>query len=453
MATYFGFEPYTGEEKYVFVSYKSEETEIAAKYAKYLHNNGVNVYYDAALSAGDNWAKELLDAVKRENCVGVVFLVSKLAVGSQPIIDEITRAHYSQKPILAVYIEDVPNLEEPLKTYLSYTQSVFAWKLDDEKAHEAVLSGAKNLIEGNKAPVARDTKIDEHWKTAQFFLANAKRGAAHVASTGERFPNFENDISKAQNELKQMVSASPTDYRGWLGLALCECMLGACSLDEAKQRFSAAAANYSYVMAAQADKLASFEYTEAKTQMWRGVLRLIEKELSSAQNNKTSLEVLNKNITALEHCFGHTEPFVRREYDALAAKVKESISYLTPQIIFEYRFISSSSVEIVKYNGSDSAVTIPSEAEGKRVVSIAERAFADNPAVVSVTVPACVESIGNEAFSGCVSLVDAFLPDKVKFGNAVFKNCGNVTLHSTGKLFSTVKSYAAKNGIMFASVK
>lgn len=448
MATYFGFEPYIGDDKYVFISYKSEESEKAAVFAQYLHENGVNVYYDAALSVGDKWAKQLLDAVKKENCVGVIFLASKLAIGSQPIIDEITRAHYSQKPILAVYLEDLPNLEEPLKTYLSYTQSIFAWKYDEIQACEKLLQGAQNLLEGEKAPAERETKMEEHWKTARFFLSNAGRGAAHLAATGERLPNFEKDIDKAKAEFQQMTELAPTDYRGWFGLALCECMLGACSLDEAKQRFSAAAANYSYVMAAQADKLAGAEYTAAKSQMWRGVLRLIERSLDQANGSNSALCSLLEEVSALENCFGHTEPFVRSEYDALIEKIKTCISELPLEQVFEWKQISSSAVELVKYNGDEKAVIIPSEFDGKQVVSIGEKAFA-NTAITSVIVLECVKSIGDKAFADCASLLEVCLPDRIKFGAAVFENCKNLTLYSAGKLFSSVKSYAAKNHIKY----
>ena len=51
---------------------------------------------------------------------------------------------------------------------------------------------------------------------------------------------------------------------------------------------------------------------------------------------------------------------------------------------------------LIKYNGSDSSVTIPSS-----VISIEKEAFYNNNALYSVTIPSSVKSIGEFAFSGC----------------------------------------------------
>ncbi len=61
---------------------------------------------------------------------------------------------------------------------------------------------------------------------------------------------------------------------------------------------------------------------------------------------------------------------------------------------------------ITAYSGSDSSVTVPMTAEGLSVTAIGERAFAENTAVAAVHLPVSVVSIGDEAFRGCVNLVE-----------------------------------------------
>ncbi|MBQ4143796.1 MAG: leucine-rich repeat protein, partial [Thermoguttaceae bacterium] len=61
-------------------------------------------------------------------------------------------------------------------------------------------------------------------------------------------------------------------------------------------------------------------------------------------------------------------------------------------------------IEITKYTGSASSVTIPSSIDGLPVTSIGNEAFWCCKSLTSVTIPDSVTSIGNEAFWCCKSL-------------------------------------------------
>ena len=79
--------------------------------------------------------------------------------------------------------------------------------------------------------------------------------------------------------------------------------------------------------------------------------------------------------------------------------------------IFDYKK-SSTSIEITKYKGTDTMLSIPSEIEGLPVVSIGDTTF-KNSAIKSVYIPSSVTSIGTTSFYGCTRL------DEVVFeGNA-----------------------------------
>ena len=65
---------------------------------------------------------------------------------------------------------------------------------------------------------------------------------------------------------------------------------------------------------------------------------------------------------------------------------------------------------LVRYNGNDSIVIIPSIYNGKKVAFIDKLAFQNNTTITSVYIPDSVTSIGAGAFSGCSSLENITIP-------------------------------------------
>ena len=84
------------------------------------------------------------------------------------------------------------------------------------------------------------------------------------------------------------------------------------------------------------------------------------------------------------------------------------------------------------YRGS---IVIPSTVmyEGEKYIvnAIADDAFSDCTLLNSITIPAGVESIGEEAFSGCDALAEVFVgrPEPVEIAENTFTNRSNATLH------------------------
>jgi BspA type Leucine rich repeat region (6 copies) len=107
---------------------------------------------------------------------------------------------------------------------------------------------------------------------------------------------------------------------------------------------------------------------------------------------------------------------------ATAAAVQAQFSYTT----------SDGAVTITGYNGPGGAVTIPSVINGLPVTSIGESAFANCTSLTSISIPASVISIGEEAFfySG---LTSATIPDSVtSIGYAAFGYCTSLTSATIG---------------------
>ena len=76
------------------------------------------------------------------------------------------------------------------------------------------------------------------------------------------------------------------------------------------------------------------------------------------------------------------------------------------------------------YEGDNTDLVIPEEYNGKKVARIKSRAFINNTAITSVTIPDSVTNIGSSAFAGCGNLKSATLGEGVTNINAyAFKDC------------------------------
>lgn len=94
-----------------------------------------------------------------------------------------------------------------------------------------------------------------------------------------------------------------------------------------------------------------------------------------------------------------------------------------------YQKISNGTISIQKYLGTDENVVIPEYFKEGMVTQISSRAFWNNTAIKTVTIPTLVVSIGLSAFEGCTSLETV----NVEIGNAMsyigpsaFKDCTNL---------------------------
>ena len=86
--------------------------------------------------------------------------------------------------------------------------------------------------------------------------------------------------------------------------------------------------------------------------------------------------------------------------------------------------VSGNNVEIKKYIGKATSVSIPSKIDNKKVTSIGVKAFYGNNKLKSVKIPTTVESIRGLAFDSCVNLKSVVIPNSVKLlGNAAFFSC------------------------------
>lgn len=96
---------------------------------------------------------------------------------------------------------------------------------------------------------------------------------------------------------------------------------------------------------------------------------------------------------------------------------------------FVYRTLADNTVEILKYTGTESNVTIPDKIDNKVVKTLGAESFTENETVVGVTIPAQVTNLQYGAFASCTNLKKVTFAQGSqlkKIGGETFKYCGNL---------------------------
>jgi hypothetical protein len=91
--------------------------------------------------------------------------------------------------------------------------------------------------------------------------------------------------------------------------------------------------------------------------------------------------------------------------------------------------IENDEVKIIKYNGNETVISIPSEIEGYPVTEIGDFAFFYCKELTSVTIPSGVKALGKDAFGSCDLLASIKIPNSVtSIGDYAFR--GDISLTS-----------------------
>lgn len=105
---------------------------------------------------------------------------------------------------------------------------------------------------------------------------------------------------------------------------------------------------------------------------------------------------------------------------------------------YTYTVLSGGAAEIVKYNGTEAQVTIPSTLGGKVVTSIGNNAFDRNANIASLTVPENIGRMGNYAFANCANLRSVTISAET-VGWQAFTNCDSLTDISLTEKVKTIE--------------
>ncbi len=104
-------------------------------------------------------------------------------------------------------------------------------------------------------------------------------------------------------------------------------------------------------------------------------------------------------------------------------------------------------ITIVKYNGSDTNIKIPSAINGVNVTVIGSQAFSGRRNITDITIPSSVTTIEADAFNGCSSIKMLFIPKNVKsIDSSAFMGCTSLFAVNVS---AANPSFSSENGVLF----
>ena len=114
----------------------------------------------------------------------------------------------------------------------------------------------------------------------------------------------------------------------------------------------------------------------------------------------------------------------------------------TPKPVFTYSLDDDGNATITGYTGNVSALVIPDEIDGHKVVKLGNGVFKKHQEIVSAQIPDSITSISASAFRDCSNLENVNLPKNlISIGNRAFFNCVSIKNISLPKTLVDVDTY------------
>ncbi len=115
------FSAYQGDEPYIFVCYAHGDSDVVYPEIAWLHEKGINLWYDEGIPAGDNWRGAIGDALIQAR--KMLFYISKRSLESDHCNREINLALDEGLDVIPIYLESV-DLTSDLKVGLNRLQAL-----------------------------------------------------------------------------------------------------------------------------------------------------------------------------------------------------------------------------------------------------------------------------------------------------------------------------------------
>ena len=120
---------------------------------------------------------------------------------------------------------------------------------------------------------------------------------------------------------------------------------------------------------------------------------------------------------------------------------------------FSYRVEDNNAITIIGYSGMDTELSIPSQIDGKSVISIGKYAFNNCKVLTNIIIPNSVISIKSHAFNNYKSLVSIAIPNSViSIENSAFNGCSSLTSITIPNSVKYIESGTFFNCISLTSI-
>lgn len=141
-------ESYQGDEPFIFVSYSHADTDVVHSELAWLHANGYRVWYDEGIPLTEEWKKVIVERI--DKCALFMAFVSASSMGSEEVVDEITRAFNSGKRFLAIHLEETA-LPPALETRMGRKQFLKKFELAHEQYRRKLSRDLPGELKGDPA--------------------------------------------------------------------------------------------------------------------------------------------------------------------------------------------------------------------------------------------------------------------------------------------------------------
>ncbi|MBR1738804.1 MAG: leucine-rich repeat domain-containing protein [Ruminococcus sp.] len=151
---------------------------------------------------------------------------------------------------------------------------------------------------------------------------------------------------------------------------------------------------------------------------------------------------------------------------ALADSVAETVTFDIMTIEFDYKISGvieegdytyamkdDGTLEVVKYTGTDTDITVPSSAGGYEVTSVGSTVFRNNKDIVSIQFPDSITEIGDDVCYDCTNLQAVILPNELeRIPYNAFRDCKNLRKVVFPEKLVSIESGAFENCTSLTSV-
>lgn len=206
------FSAYDGDEPFIFASYAHLDADRVFPELERFHNKGYPIWYDQGITPGNEWAKEIEDSLLKSSLF-VVF-ISKNAIESINVRNEINLAISEKKSVIAIYLEKT-ELKYGLKLRLNSIQGILKYSMSDkEYVSKCIIAFNNGEIEPLKEYKIRykskNTTINEFEienKNAYLPIATVSRFKKEKKFKNHQIPPI-NEIELLTNESADMKDSN-----------------------------------------------------------------------------------------------------------------------------------------------------------------------------------------------------------------------------------------------------
>ncbi|MEL7296670.1 MAG: TIR domain-containing protein, partial [Pseudomonadota bacterium] len=137
------FSSYDGDGPYTFVSYAHADAEDVYAEISWLHQAGIQIWYDEGLHAGNRWNDDLAKAIKRSSVF--LFFVTPRSVASNHCLRELNFALSADIPVFSIYLEPT-DLPDGVQFSIGDRQSVIRSRYATASYRDKVCAALQDML-------------------------------------------------------------------------------------------------------------------------------------------------------------------------------------------------------------------------------------------------------------------------------------------------------------------